>query len=251
MDPVASSTGPATAGDRSGAAALVIVVGGALQHQATGAAPAQLPGPVLVVVLEGWPVRVLPAGGPLPARLADGLGLAVDDGRLLLAEGYLAGRAGPGSAGRGRGAAGEVEPSAVGRAGEAAAPTASRQLFRREGEYWTVAYQGAVVRLRDAKGLRHLARLLTQPGREFHAVEPAGEEDRGRPVRSHLMDLPGGRPLPPRRPATRVRPGQAATPRAARCCTPRRGAALHLCRPPARFRSKHERRAGKRLDVTQ
>jgi hypothetical protein len=56
----------------------------------------------------------------------------------------------------------------------------------------------------------------------------------GRPVLSHLMDLPGGRPLPPRRPATRARPGQAATPRAARCC-PRDGTRpLHLCHPRRR-----------------
>jgi hypothetical protein len=46
-----------------------------------------------------------------------------------------------------------AEPSAA----EAAAPEGSRNLFRREGEYWTVCYDGAVVRLHDAKGLRHLA----------------------------------------------------------------------------------------------
>jgi hypothetical protein len=44
-------------------------------------------------------------------------------------------------------------------------------VFRREGEYWTVVFDGAVVRLRDAKGLRHLARLLAHPGREFHTVD--------------------------------------------------------------------------------
>ena len=44
-------------------------------------------------------------------------------------------------------------------------------MFRREGEYWTVRYQGSVVRLKDAKGLRHLARLLAHPAREFHAVD--------------------------------------------------------------------------------
>ena len=53
----------------------------------------------------------------------------------------------------------------------AVAPEAARYVFRREGEYWTVAYEGAVVRLRDAKGLRHLARLLAHPGREFHATD--------------------------------------------------------------------------------
>jgi hypothetical protein len=48
---------------------------------------------------------------------------------------------------------------------------ASRNVFRRQGEYWTVVFEGLVVRLRDAKGLRHLARLLADPGREFHAVD--------------------------------------------------------------------------------
>jgi hypothetical protein len=43
--------------------------------------------------------------------------------------------------------------------------------FRREGEYWTVAYGGSVVRLKDSKGLRHLARLLAHPGRELHVVD--------------------------------------------------------------------------------
>jgi tetratricopeptide (TPR) repeat protein len=55
-------------------------------------------------------------------------------------------------------------------AAEAAEPEASRNLFRREGEYWTVGFEGVVVRLRDAKGLRHLARLLAQPGQEVPAV---------------------------------------------------------------------------------
>jgi hypothetical protein len=63
----------------------------------------------------------------------------------------------------------------------------SRSLFRREGEYWTVCYEGTVMRLKDAKGLRHLARLLTHPAREFHATDlevadrqatPAGSQDR-------------------------------------------------------------------------
>ncbi len=60
----------------------------------------------------------------------------------------------------------------AGLAAEAAgAPAASGNVFRREGEYWTVCYDGSVVRLKDAKGLRHLARLLANPGREFHATD--------------------------------------------------------------------------------
>ena len=172
MDPAAFSTGTVIAGNRSGAGPWVIVVGGGLQRRVIGAATAQLAVQVLVVVLGAWPVRGLQAGGPLHARLVvDEPGLAVDGGRPLLPEGHLAGRAGPGSAGRRRAAAEEAEPSAVGLPFEAAAPAVSRHLFRREGEYWTVCYEGAVVRLRDAKGLRHLARLLADPGREFHVVD--------------------------------------------------------------------------------
>jgi hypothetical protein len=88
----------------------------------------------------------------------------------------------------------------AGPAAAAAVPEVGRKVFRREGEYWTVCYQGTVVRLRDAKGLRHLARLLTHPGREFHAVDleaaegqpapatPAGP--RGRPAVAGLAVRP-------------------------------------------------------------
>src|SRR5215468_11568586 len=48
-----------------------------------------------------------------------------------------------------------------------------RNRFRREGEYWTVRYEGSVARLKDAKGPRYLAQLLGHPGREFHAVDLA------------------------------------------------------------------------------
>jgi predicted ATPase/class 3 adenylate cyclase len=50
------------------------------------------------------------------------------------------------------------------------APTAS---FRREGEFWTIAYAGETLRLRDVKGLRYLAFLLGSPGKEVHALELA------------------------------------------------------------------------------
>jgi hypothetical protein len=205
MDAVASSNATAIAGDRSGEGPLVILVGGAFQRRAIEAATAQLAGHVIVVrddrrgrgdrapsaakgevegfdalidgaggmvlVFSVWPVRVLAVAGPLNTRMRlDEPGLAMDDSRPGLPEGYVTRLAGPVSAGR-RDAVEEVETSAVGLPSEAAAPTVSRNLFRREGEYWTICYEGAVVRLRDAKGLRHLARLLTQPGREFHAVD--------------------------------------------------------------------------------
>ncbi len=49
------------------------------------------------------------------------------------------------------------------------APTSG--IFRREGEYWTVVFGGSGFRLRDAKGLRYLARLLAEPGREWHVLD--------------------------------------------------------------------------------
>jgi hypothetical protein len=46
-------------------------------------------------------------------------------------------------------------------------------MFRREGEYWTIAYQSQVVRLHESKGLRYLARLLRQPGQPVPVTELA------------------------------------------------------------------------------
>jgi hypothetical protein len=48
-------------------------------------------------------------------------------------------------------------------------------VFRRDGEYWTVGYRGLVVTLRDSKGLHDLARLLAEPGREVHVLDLAAE----------------------------------------------------------------------------
>jgi pimeloyl-ACP methyl ester carboxylesterase len=46
-------------------------------------------------------------------------------------------------------------------------------VLRRDGEYWTAAYGGLVVTLRDSKGLRDLARLLAAPRRELHVLDLA------------------------------------------------------------------------------
>jgi hypothetical protein len=43
--------------------------------------------------------------------------------------------------------------------------------FHHEGDVWTLAYEGQIVRLRDAVGLRYLAHLLRHPGRPFHVSE--------------------------------------------------------------------------------
>ncbi len=66
-------------------------------------------------------------------------------------------------------------PMVVAAADRQSSAAAARETFsndfRREGDYWTIGYDGSVVRLKDAKGMRHLARLLANPAREFHAVD--------------------------------------------------------------------------------
>src|SRR6185503_10087134 len=46
-------------------------------------------------------------------------------------------------------------------------------VFRRDGDVWTVAFNGRTVPLRDAKGLRDLAVLLAAPGREVAVTDLA------------------------------------------------------------------------------
>jgi tetratricopeptide (TPR) repeat protein len=50
----------------------------------------------------------------------------------------------------------------------------TENVFRHEGEYWSVVFEGHTARLRDVKGVRYLARLLADPGREFHVVDLVG-----------------------------------------------------------------------------
>jgi hypothetical protein len=43
--------------------------------------------------------------------------------------------------------------------------------FRREGDSWAIEYGDEAFRVRDSKGMHHLARLLGSPGREIHALD--------------------------------------------------------------------------------
>ena len=52
-------------------------------------------------------------------------------------------------------------------------------VLAREGDVWRLDYEGRVLRVRDAKGMRHLALLLANPGIEFHAVDVATAADGG------------------------------------------------------------------------
>jgi hypothetical protein len=73
------------------------------------------------------------------------------------------------------------------------------RTFRREGEYWTISYEGRVIRMKHSKGLAFIAHLLGHPGREFHVTdiiplahsEPGGAVDakaRDSTIRSDLGD---------------------------------------------------------------
>jgi tetratricopeptide (TPR) repeat protein len=58
----------------------------------------------------------------------------------------------------------------------AASATTEANVFRREGDYWFVVFQGRTVRVRDLKGMRYLAQLLAHPGREFHVLDLVAAE---------------------------------------------------------------------------
>ncbi|HEY6958016.1 MAG TPA: response regulator [Candidatus Limnocylindria bacterium] len=61
-------------------------------------------------------------------------------------------------------------------------------MFRLEGEFWTIAFEGAAFRLKDTKGLRYISCLIRNAGREIHALElaasPGGIEDDATPLGS-------------------------------------------------------------------
>jgi len=59
-----------------------------------------------------------------------------------------------------------------------APPAPSAAVFRREGDYWTIEYGGAVCYVPDSKGLGYLAALLRHPGKDVSVLELAGATDR-------------------------------------------------------------------------
>ena len=65
-------------------------------------------------------------------------------------------------------------------------------VFRREGDYWSVGFEGRTSHLRDLKGLQYLARLLADPGRELYVLDlvaagTAGPDAPGGPAGSRLV----------------------------------------------------------------
>jgi tetratricopeptide (TPR) repeat protein len=58
---------------------------------------------------------------------------------------------------------------------------AEPNVFRREGDYWSVIFEGQTIRVRDLKGVRYLARLLADPAREYHVLDLVAAETDGNP----------------------------------------------------------------------
>jgi hypothetical protein len=57
------------------------------------------------------------------------------------------------------------------------APEAAQGVFRKEGEFWTIASWGEVFRLRDVRGLTYIAYLLSHPREEVHVLSLASNAD--------------------------------------------------------------------------
>lgn len=73
----------------------------------------------------------------------------------------------------------QLDPATV----DAGASAAAANEWRREGDFWTLSYDGRTVRMKDSKGLQDLARLLAEPGREIHVLDlygAPGTADMGR-----------------------------------------------------------------------
>jgi hypothetical protein len=63
--------------------------------------------------------------------------------------------------------------------------------FYREGEFWTMAFDGEIARLRDARGLALLSQLLRQPGRELHVLDLANRRGTGADYAEPILDGTG------------------------------------------------------------
>jgi hypothetical protein len=72
-------------------------------------------------------------------------------------------------------------------------PVVGANTFRHEGDYWTVVFDGRTAHVRDLKGVRHLARLLADPGREYHVLDLVAAE-----MGTGALPRSGGPGAPPR-----------------------------------------------------
>src|ERR1700720_2438357 len=64
--------------------------------------------------------------------------------------------------------------SATGHTRPTAVSPATKGVFRKEGEFWSIGSSEKAFRLKDSKGLGYLAHLLRHPGTEFHVLDLVG-----------------------------------------------------------------------------
>jgi predicted ATPase len=70
-------------------------------------------------------------------------------------------------------------------------------VYLREGDFWSLAYAGKLVRLKDSKGLRDIAQLMANQGRELASVDllvsptAVATPSTGRPLSEPGFDLEG------------------------------------------------------------
>jgi hypothetical protein len=74
-------------------------------------------------------------------------------------------------------AAGLAEGGSGARAEEGHVRLVAPAVFRRDGEFWTISYEGKGLRVKDAKGLQYIAHLLRHEGQEFHAADLAASAE--------------------------------------------------------------------------
>jgi hypothetical protein len=60
---------------------------------------------------------------------------------------------------------------ALGNSANVVIPAPGSASFKRQGEYWSITYQGKTLGLKHSKGLAYIATLLTHPGERFHVKE--------------------------------------------------------------------------------
>jgi hypothetical protein len=67
------------------------------------------------------------------------------------------------------------------------APTVAPATFRLDGDMRVVSFAGGSAAMRDLKGFRYLARLLADPGREFHVLDLVAVEQGTLPTGAHAV----------------------------------------------------------------
>jgi len=65
-----------------------------------------------------------------------------------------------------------------------------RLEMKREGEYYAVTSAGGTLRFKATRGMQYLARLIDEPGREFHVLDLVGAAGADRGDAGELVDRP-------------------------------------------------------------